>query len=274
MKHTAVAPFALVNSSARYGPAQTISVIGHLVILLALSTLLATRAGQVSPRRPITLGGYAPLLRYIPPAMVGTGEPSLGRRSGGGENEPLAATKGLLAPRSSMPLAPPRLTHREQVEMPVPPAVFDPNAATNVPLIAQLGLPWMAKDTNSAGPGKGHGIGSGDQGGMGDAGGDGAGIGDGGDYANVASLAACAYCPEPPYTEEARKAKLQGSVTLRVLIGTDGRAKRVQVVKGLGLGLDERASEAVRAWRFSPARNAQREAVPTWVTIETRFQLL
>lgn len=132
----------------------------------------------------------------------------------------------------------------------------------------------MTKDTNSAGPGKGHGIGSGDQGGMGDDSGGGAGIGEEGDYANVASLAACAYCPEPPYTEEARKAKLQGSVTLRVLIGADGRAKRVQVVKGLGLGLDERASEAVRAWRFSPARNAQREAVPSWATIETRFQLL
>lgn len=267
-------PFVLVNSSTRYGTAQTISVIGHLVILLAVSTLVATRAGQVPTLRPIILGGHDALLRYIPPATVGTGEPSLGPDGGGGENEALAATKGLLAPRSFMPLAPPRLTHREQVEMPVAPAVFDPNAPVSVPLITHLGLLWMTKDTNSAGPGKGHGIGSGDQGGMGDDGGDGAGIGDGSDYVNVASLATCAYCPEPPYTEEARKAKLQGSVTLRVLIGTDGRAKRVQIVKGLGRGLDERASEAVRAWRFSPARNAQREAVPTWVTIETRFQLL
>jgi len=267
-------PFALVNSSTRYGPAQTISVIGHLTILLALGALLATRGGPVSPLRSVALGGHDPLLRYIRPATVGAGEPTLGIHGGGGEKEALAARKGLLAPRSLMPLVPPRLLHRDEVELGVPPAVFDPNAAAAVPPITNLGLPWMPKDTNSAGPGKSHGIGTKQGGGMGDDGGDGAGMGEGGDYANLASLAMCAYCPEPPYTEEARKAKLQGSVTLRVLIGADGRAKRVQILQGLGLGLDERASEAVRAWRFSPARNAQREAAPSWVTIETRFQLL
>jgi len=133
----------------------------------------------------------------------------------------------------------------------------------------------MTKDTNSAGPGKGHGIGNGKGEGMGDDEGDGIGRGnDGGDYANVVSLASCVYCPEPPYTEEARKAKLQGNVTLQVLIGTDGRAKQVQIVKGLGMGLDERASEAVRSWRFAPARNSQRQPIPSWAIIETRFQLL
>jgi TonB family protein len=44
-------------------------------------------------------------------------------------------------------------------------------------------------------------------------------------------------------------------------------------VKGLGLGLDEQALQAVRAWHFVPARDARRQPVPTWVTIETRFQL-
>ena len=132
----------------------------------------------------------------------------------------------------------------------------------------------MPKDTNSAGPGKGHGIGGGENGGMGDDSGAGAGMADGGDFANFVSLATCLYCPEPPYTKEARKAKLQGTITLRVLIGADGRAKRVQVLKGLGLGLDERATEAMRAWRFVPARNARREPAASWVTVETRFQLL
>jgi protein TonB len=109
---------------------------------------------------------------------------------------------------------------------------------------------------------------------MGDDDSTGAGIGDTpGNYANVVSQAACLHCPEPPYTDEARKAKLQGNVTLRVLIGADGRAARIQLVKGLGLGLDEQALQAVRTWRFAPARDARSQPVPMWVTIETRFQL-
>jgi protein TonB len=173
-----------------------------------------------------------------------------------------------------MPLARPRLLHTDHEELPVPPAVFDPNAPAAVPNITNLGLAWMDKDTNSAGADKGHGIGNHPGDGMGDDNGNGAGVGDTeGNFANVVSQPACLHCPEPPYTDEARKAKLQGNVTLRVLIGADGRAMRIQLVKGLGLGLDEQALQAVRSWHFVPARDARRQPVPTWVTIETRFQL-
>lgn len=173
-----------------------------------------------------------------------------------------------------MPLAPPRLTHSEEIDLPVPPAVFDPNGPFAVQVVTGLGLPWATKDTNSSGADGGHGIGDRQGNNMGDDDGDKAGAGGpGGNYANVVSQAACLHCPEPPYTDEARKAKLQGNVTLRVLIGADGRAARIQLVKGLGLGLDEQALQAVRLWRFVPARDARRQPVPTWVTIETRFQL-
>jgi protein TonB len=152
--------------------------------------------------------------------------------------------------------------------------VFDPNVPAAVPTITNLGLPWMDKDTDSAGRDKGHAIGNHRSNGMGDDDGDEAGDGGPtGNYANVVSQPACLHCPEPPYTDEARKAKLQGNVTLRVLIGADGRAARIQLVKGLGLGLDEQALEAVRSWHFVPARDARRQPVPTWVIIETRFQL-
>ena len=109
---------------------------------------------------------------------------------------------------------------------------------------------------------------------MGDEPGDGAGVGDdAGNYANAVSLAACVYCPEPPYTDEARRSKLQGSVTLRVLIGADGSTQRVRIVKGLGMGLDEQALQAVRKWHFSPARDAHHQPIASWATIETRFQI-
>jgi TonB family protein len=78
---------------------------------------------------------------------------------------------------------------------------------------------------------------------------------------------------EPGYSEEARQAKLQGTVMLAVEIASDGRATHIHVVRPLGQGLDEKAMEAVKRWRFKPAMNAG-EAVPVEATIEVNFRLL
>lgn len=61
------------------------------------------------------------------------------------------------------------------------------------------------------------------------------------------------YSPEPEYTEQARNAAIQGYVTLAVTIGTDGRAHDVKLLNALGYGLDEKAVETVKSWRFAPA---------------------
>ena len=57
---------------------------------------------------------------------------------------------------------------------------------------------------------------------------------------------------EPEYSEEARKAKYQGTVLLYIEVDTDGRATNIRVVRSLGLGLDEKAIEAVKKWKFKP----------------------
>jgi periplasmic protein TonB len=267
--------FALVPNTTRYGPSQTYSAAAHIAVVCGLLFLLTSSSVRIPPKGPHVIGGLPPsILHFLPPAEFRASEGSLGMKSGGGAEEPLPARAGQLAPRSSIPLVRPRLPHNEPIDLPAPPAVFDANAPANVPLVTNLGLPWMKVDTNSAGPGKGDTIGNHGRDGMGDDNGPEAGAGDNpGNYANVASYAMCLYCPEPPYTDEARKAKLQGLVTLRVLIGSDGRARRIQVVKGLGMGLDESAVQAIRAWRFVPARDAQKQPLATWATIETRFQL-
>jgi len=266
--------FALINTSTRYGSAQPLSMAVHLVIFASLLFLFASNHARTSssPNSIQSLGHS--LLSYSPPPELREGVASLGLRGGGGANEPLPAKSGELAPLSRMPLAPPRLTHNEPVDLPAPPAVFDPNAPSDVRLVTNLGLPRAKRDTHSAGPGDGDTIGNGGRDGMGDDGEGGSGVGDqSGNYANVVSPAACVYCPEPPYSDEARKAKLQGLMTLRVLIGSDGRAKRIQIVKGLGMGLDESALAAIRNWRFAPARDARRQPIASWATIETRFLL-
>jgi TonB family protein len=133
----------------------------------------------------------------------------------------------------------------------------------------------MKNDSDSAGPGKKHGFGTGRDGGMGDDDGPDAGEGESynGPYANVVSLPRCAYCPDPQYTDEAREAKVQGTVTLQVLVNADGRASQIRLVSGIGLGLDEHAIQAIHSWKFVPAHDGARRAVPSWVTVEAIFRL-
>ena len=83
----------------------------------------------------------------------------------------------------------------------------------------------------------------------------------------------CNVCPYPVYTDEARQVKMQGTVTLRVLVDADGKASEIRVARGVGYGLEERALQTVRGWKFKPARDAGRRAVPAWVTIEVVFRL-
>jgi len=267
--------FCWIDLSARISNAQAFSAIFHVALCcLALTLLASTPTGRHLVRQ-IEISSARAILPYLPPADISTTQqPGLGREGGGGENDPRPARHGNLAPESSMPLAPPRLIENHDSIVPVPPAVFDANAPTDVPTVTHLGLPWMNSDTDSAGPGSHHGFGTGNRGGMGDGDKDGAGEGeDGYPYANVASQAMCSYCPNPEYTDEARKGKIEGIVTVRVLIGTDGTAKRITIVKGLGMGLDERTVETVRRWRFIPARDARRHEIPVWVTIESSFRL-
>jgi len=81
------------------------------------------------------------------------------------------------------------------------------------------------------------------------------------------------YAPEPEYTKEARQAKLQGSCVLRLVVGPDGKAHDIKVQRTLGLGLDEKAIEAVSTWRFDPALK-DGKPVPVQVNIEVKFRLL
>jgi TonB family protein len=81
------------------------------------------------------------------------------------------------------------------------------------------------------------------------------------------------YKPEPEYSEEARAAKYAGEVILSVTIGADGTTRDVKVVQPLGLGLDEKAVDAVRAWRFQPGT---KDGVPVAVIAQValNFRLL
>jgi TonB family protein len=80
------------------------------------------------------------------------------------------------------------------------------------------------------------------------------------------------YDPEPDYSEEARKAKYQGSVVLQIVVGADGLPKDLRIARSLGMGLDEKALAAVRQWRFEPG-SVNKHAVPVVVNVEVNFRL-
>jgi protein TonB len=262
------------DKSLRPARAQGASLVTHAIILATILLLLAnTKRGPTPPffggtpaLGPLTIS--APLIRTLTSEHPTDG----GGHSGGQTSIP--ATRGNLPPLSSIVLVRPTIPQNEHPHLPEPPTIFDPGAAPVLTPTDNIGLPWMPKDTRSPGEGKDHGLGSKPGGGVGDDGDGPAG------YSNQNSLykpaaiqPACAYCPYPTYTDEARHGKVQGSVTLAVLVGADGHAQEVRIIKGIGFGLDERAVETVRGWKFIPARDSAKHGVPAWVTVEAVFRL-
>jgi TonB family protein len=89
---------------------------------------------------------------------------------------------------------------------------------------------------------------------------------------NGIGFPSCVYCPNPKHSEEARIAKISGTVTLRIVIEPDGHPSDIQIVKMLSHGPDNLAVQAVQNWRFEPATRPDGKAVPTTVPIEIDFQ--
>ena len=77
---------------------------------------------------------------------------------------------------------------------------------------------------------------------------------------------------EPEYTQDARAAKYQGTVLLYAEIGPDGLAHNIVVQRGLGLGLNEKAIQAISLWRFKPSsKDGQPVTVPVSIEVNFRF---
>jgi len=81
------------------------------------------------------------------------------------------------------------------------------------------------------------------------------------------------YKVEPEYSEEARKAKYQGTVELVIEVDTNGKPRNLKVVRSLGLGLDEKAIEAVEKWKFRPGYKDGHPVV-VQAYVEVNFRLL
>jgi TonB family protein len=161
-----------------------------------------------------------------------------------------------------------------------PTIVVPPQVHLQQPNMPDLGDPLSHLPTvASNGTGSGGGIGAGSGGGVGVGQGPGFGAGHGGGTGGGAfrvgggvSAPKAIYSPDPEYSEEARKVKHMGVVVLWLVVGPDGKPRDIRVVRTLGLGLDEKAIEAVKNWRFEPALK-DGKPVAVQVNIEVNFHL-
>jgi TonB family protein len=197
---------------------------------------------------------------------------------GSGNHEKLPSSHGQPPRFSAEQLAPPTVLVPRESKLLVEPTVVGPPNVTFP--VDRLGDPLSAALMPSNGPGSGgaignrHGTGVGDGDGLGVGRGSRAGIG-GGPYSpgmGGVSAPRAIYDPEPEYSDEARKAKFQGNVLLWVVVGTDGRARDIRVQRSLGMGLDQKAIDTVKTWRFSPAMK-DGQPVAVQVNIEVNFRL-
>jgi TonB family protein len=227
-----------------------------------------------------------PTVELIAPSEIPALPPSktqAGGGGGGGDRDKLQATQGRLPKQSMEQFTPPMVVARNEApKLPMEPTVLvPPQIKLAQPNLPNLGDPMshLPSGPPSNGTGSGGGIGTGSGGGVGSGGGPGYGPGHGGGTGGGyfrpgggVTAPKAIYDPEPEYSEEARKAKYQGNVVLWMVVGPDGRPRDIQVRRSLGLGLDEKAIEAVKTWRFEPGKKDGRP-VDVEILVEVGFHL-
>ncbi len=260
--------------------ASSLSIVAHA---LAIGGLIWISIAGAEPIRKalqpveITHLEAPPPSEYMPvtPKIQG---PTMGGGGGGGDRSLVQAPKGHL----------PKITLQEQITPPTvvvrndhPKLAVEPTITMQQDVKMNAALPNLGDPKStvigpaSNGVGSGGGIGAGVGGGVGIGTGTGLGRGRGGNTGgNVFRIGNGVSAPEvitqvdPEFSEEARKAKYQGVVILSAIIDQAGRPTNIHVVRGLGMGLDEKAQEALRKWVFRPA---QKDGHP--VAVASNFEI-
>jgi TonB family protein len=261
---------ALQTTRSPRGPALSLMIHGGAIALLFLAgTNRGVQRGLLATAKAVV-----PLIApYIPAAHSGGG--------GSGDRSPLPASLGRLPKIAARQFTPPLavINNANPILVMEPTIVISPDVSLPQVNLAVLGDPFGKNGPQSNGHGKGGGIGDGDGTGVGPGKGPGVGPGDGGDFGGLRSGGGALTSPvllykvEPEFSEEARQAKHQGVVVLYGEVDTNGTLRNIRVLQGLGLGLDDKAIQAVKQWRFRPGYRDGKPVVAA-ATIEVNFHLL
>ena len=253
-----------------------ISLTGHaLVVLLIMFPILGFGPGLQVTETFVSL--IAPPLILDLPEM----DDESGGGGGGGLQEEEPPTPGELPKPDDQQLVPPtpEILNRDPILVAEPTVVAPQLAHMRTMDFALLGALQGIPGPPSAGPGVGGGIGTGQGRGVGEGSGPGVGEGQGGGFGGGVFRIGGGVSPptilfkvDPQYSEEARKARYQGTVVLEAIVRSDGTVDILRVVRSLGFGLDENAIRALKQWKFRPGlRNGQ--PVDVALNIEVNFNL-
>ena len=249
-------PIPVIDRMAtKQDPRATAGAFAIYAIVLLLFALGANKMHQISVQKEMLATQVV-----MPPSPA----PDMGKMGGGGGQKGLTAvTKGKM----------PKIADLQKAILTMP----DPTVQVQKDMkMTDNNMPNFG-DPNS--PLLGHSMGRGSGTGMGNGTGSGIGSGSGGGYGGGAKQVGggvkgpvIIYQPEPEFSEEARKAKFQGVVTVSIIVDAQGRPQNVHVTRGVGMGLDEKAMEAVRQYRFKPGTE-NGKPVATYLNVEVNFEI-
>jgi periplasmic protein TonB len=205
----------------------------------------------------------------------------MGGGGGGGMHSPIEASKGRLPQMAKTQITPPQVLQLDHPKLPVPATIVMPQQVklpdANMPNIGMPNSPQVALASQGAGDGSGFGNGTG--GGIGSGNGGGIGPGEGGGYGGGVmrpgggvSAPILIYSVDPEFSDEARRAKYQGICVVELIVDAQGHPQNVHVVRSLGMGLDEKAVDAVKQYKFKPAY-FQGHPVPVYINVEVNFRI-
>jgi protein TonB len=258
-------PIAVVDRmKTKQNPiATTSAVVIYGLIILLIAFLLAKKVQFAAPVRMVQLTDLS-----VPPQAPAKLQQMGG---GGGQRGPTPVTKGTppkaadtqIVPPSKPPLVEPKIKIDPTIEI-----QKDIKMATSLPQIGVANSPLVGM---SMGNGSGTGLGSGNGSGIGP--GSGGNMGGGPKrIGGGVSAPVLIFSVEPEFSEEARKAKVAGNVLVNLWVDTNGNPSHVHVIRGVGMGLDEKAMEAVRQYKFKPAME-NGKPVLVELNVEVNFQI-
>lgn len=254
------------------GISTTFNVTVLLILLFFVGKKIVEQVTKPTMMTSIDVGAWD-----APKALI-----KAGGGGGGGDRSIIDASKGKLPKIEKNPIVPPQVQtfDKPKIEMPSAIAVQNDIKLPDNPELANIGMKTGANVVLSNGTGSGGGMGSGSGGGLGSGNGIGYGPGSGwntgGGLAQVGGRVSAPvplFQPEAEFSDEARRAKYQGVCLVGLIVDAQGNPQNVHIVRALGMGLDEKAMEAVRKYKFKPAMRDGKYPVPVYVNIEVNFRL-
>jgi len=259
-------PIAVVDRmKVKRDPKSTaMAVVVHGLVILLIAYMLMKKVAFTSPVKTTLVTEIA-----VPPKAPPK-EQTMG--GGGGQKGPTPVVKGTPPKFADTQIVPPKAPPLEEPKIKIQPTLEvqkDLKMPSSLPVIGMANSPLVGPFSGGGGNGTGLGPGSGS----------GLGPGSGGNYGGGprrigggVSAPQLIFSVEPEFSEEARKAKVAGNVLVNLWVGTDGKPSHVHVIRGVGMGLDEKAKDAVMQYKFKPAME-NGKPVLVELNVEVNFQI-